>query len=232
MSVAENLAQVEAEIAAAAKRAGRNPDEIKLVAVSKTVSAEVIAQAIAAGADTLGENKVQEALSKQAELSGVSWHLIGHLQTNKARKVIGKFALIHSLDSMHLARELSRRSQEAGVVTETLVQVNVGCELSKYGLKAEEVLPFVKEARRLPGIKIEGLMAIPPQAEDPESSRPYFRQLRDLCRQVAAQKWPEVEMRWLSMGMSADFQVAIEEGANIVRVGTRIFGHRPRKQEE
>ena len=226
MSIAENLAQVRKEIEAAARRAGRDPAEIKLVAVSKTVPAEVIAQAVEAGVDALGENRVQEALGKQEEIPGAAWHLIGHLQTNKVKKVIGKFELIHSLDSIRLAREIGRRSQEAGITTDTLVQVNIGREESKFGLPREEVLPFIDEARKIPGLKILGLMAIPPFEEEPENARPYFQELRSLFEEVAAKGWPEVEMRWLSMGMSSDFQVAIEEGANIVRVGTRIFGQR------
>lgn len=228
MSVAENLAEVLGKIEEAAKRVDRDPKKIKLVAVSKTVSPQVIAQAIASGVDTLGENKVQEALAKQEELPEVSWHLIGHLQTNKLRKVIGKFELIHSLDSLRLAQELGRRSCEAGIVTSTLVQVNVGQESSKYGIEPDQVLSFVDQARSIEGIKILGLMAIPPICEDPQSARPYFQKLAALFRQVNAEGWPDVEMRWLSMGMSSDFQVAIEEGANIVRVGTGIFGPRHR----
>lgn len=228
MSVAENLAEVLGKIEEAAKRVDRDPKKIKLVAVSKTVSPQVIAKAIASGVDTLGENKVQEALAKQEELPEVSWHLIGHLQTNKLRKVIGKFELIHSLDSLRLAQELGRRSCEAGIVTSTLVQVNVGQESSKYGIEPDQVLSFVDQARSIEGIKILGLMAIPPICEDPQSARPYFQKLAALFRQVNAEGWPDVEMRWLSMGMSSDFQVAIEEGANIVRVGTGIFGPRHR----
>jgi hypothetical protein len=226
MSVGDNLDGVRAEIEIAAKARGRDPKEIKLVAVSKTVSPELIAEAIAAGADTLGENRVQEALAKQDLLPKVSWHLIGHLQTNKVRQVIGRFDLVHSLDRLRLAQELGRRSKAAGLVTPTLVQVNVGQEDTKGGVAPGEVLSFVEQARQVEGIKIMGLMAIPPFCEDPQSSRPYFQKLAKLFAQVAAEGWPQVEMKWLSMGMSSDFQVAIEEGANMVRVGTGIFGPR------
>lgn len=224
----DNLADVQEKIAEAAKVSGRDPSQIRLVAVSKTVQPQLIAEAQEAGIDTFGENRVQEALPKLEQIPAAKWHLIGQLQTNKVRQIIGKFELIHSLDRLRLAKELNRRSQAAGIVTPTLVQVNVGREETKGGLLPEELLPFVEEVRQLEGIKILGLMAIPPFCEDPQAARPYFAKLRELYNQVAAEGWPEVEMRWLSAGMSSDFQVAIEEGANMVRVGTGIFGARHR----
>lgn len=228
MSILENIARVKTEIAEAAKVAGKDPEEIQLIAVSKTVEPARILEAQEAGLTTFGENRVQEALGKQEVLEDLNWHLIGQLQTNKVRQVVGKFQLIHSLDRLRLAKELDRRSKEQGITTEVLVQVNVGEEESKGGVAPEDALAFIEELRSFKQLKVMGLMTIPPFFEDPQAARPYFAKLRELFQKVAAQGWPEVEMKWLSMGMSADFQVAIEEGANMVRVGTGIFGSRPR----
>lgn len=227
VDVAANLAAVRDRITRAAERVGRSPAEILLVGVSKTVEVERIRQALAAGLPALGENRVQEAKEKIEVLGRpVLWHLVGTLQTNKARDAVRLFDLIHSLDRPELARELDRRARTQGKVVEALVEVNLGGEATKGGVVPTELKAFFAEIASLEGVRVKGLMAIPPLVEDPEASRPWFRQLREL-RDVAA-SWgvPGIELDQLSMGMSADFEVAIEEGATMVRVGTAIFGPR------
>ena len=227
VDVAKNLAAVRERIEAAAARAGRRAEEVLLIGVSKTVEVERIRQALAAGLPALGENRVQEAKAKIEALGHpVPWHLVGTLQTNKARDAVRLFDLIHSLDRPELSRELDRRARAQGKVVEALVEVNLGGEATKGGVVPTELKAFLAEIASLEGVRVKGLMAIPPLVEDPEASRPWFRQLREL-RDVAA-SWgvPGIELDQLSMGMSADFEVAIEEGATMVRVGTAIFGPR------
>ncbi|MFB3818115.1 MAG: YggS family pyridoxal phosphate-dependent enzyme [Candidatus Methylomirabilales bacterium] len=221
--IGKRLAEVQARIRAAAARSGRAPDAVRLVAVSKTVPVARIQEALAAGVTILGENRVQEARDKIRLLPGATWHLIGHLQTNKARLAVGLFALIHSLDSLRLAEELDRHGAQAGKTVRCLVEVNVGGEAQKSGLPAAEVPRLLAAARRLPALSIEGLMAIPPFHPDPEAVRPYFRALRELRERLARDGFALPE---LSMGMSHDFEAAVEEGATMVRVGTAIFGER------
>jgi pyridoxal phosphate enzyme (YggS family) len=211
-------------IEAAAGRSGRAASSVTLVAVSKTMPVEAIREAVAAGATILGENRVQEARDKITALAGAAqWHLIGHLQTNKAKLAVGLFDRIHSLDSIRLAHELDRHAGDAGRRLRCLVQVNVGGEAQKNGALEEEVRPLLEAARHLPHIAVEGLMAIPPFLSDPEAVRPYFRRLRALRDELATDGFPLPD---LSMGMTHDFEVAIEEGATLVRVGTAIFGPR------
>lgn len=226
MSVLENISQVRRRIDAAARRAGRHPGEIKLVAVTKTVPVEAIREALACGINSFGENRVQEFLQKVSQLpAGLDWHLIGHLQTNKVKKVIGRAHLIHSLDRWSLAEEIDRAAQEVQTVARVLVQVNVAGEDTKYGLALSEVEAFVAEASQLPGIEVCGLMTIAPRCEQAEEVRPYFRQLRELARRMKDQAYG-AKLAYLSMGMTGDFEVAVEEGAHLVRVGTAIFGQR------
>jgi PLP dependent protein len=226
--VGERLAQVRARIAAAARRAGRDPAAISVVAVSKTVPPDRIKDAVAAGVAVLGENRVQEAQEKIQALGRLAqWHLVGHLQTNKARLAVQLFDLIHTLDSARLARELDRHARAAGKRLPCLVEVNQGGELTKSGLSESDVLPFLREAAAGPGIEILGLMSVPPFQEDPEDVRPFFRRLRALRDEAAAAGIASLRMDHLSMGMSHDFEVAIEEGATMVRIGTAIFGPRP-----
>jgi pyridoxal phosphate enzyme (YggS family) len=214
-----NLARVEAAIAAACRRAGRSPDEVLLVAVSKTMDAERVRLAIEAGVRALGENRVQEAKDKIEALGHpVPWHLIGHLQTNKARDAVRLFDCIQSVDRIDLARELDRRARAIGKAVEALVEVNVGEEPQKGGAHPDEVKSLLDQLSALDAIRVRGLMAIPPAGADAEQSRPYFRRLREL-RDACG-------LKELSMGMSADYEVAVEEGATIVRVGTAIFGPR------
>jgi pyridoxal phosphate enzyme (YggS family) len=215
-----NLERVQTAIAAACRRAGRSPAEVLLIAVSKTVEVERIKLAIAAGVAALGENRVQEGRDKIEALGHpVPWHLIGPLQTNKAKDAVRLFDWIHSVDRLDLARELDRRARALGRTMDALLEVNVGEEPQKSGARPHELKALLDALAGLKGIRIRGLMAVPPVAPDPEQTRPYFRRLREL-RDAAG-------LEHLSMGMSADFEVAVEEGATMVRVGTAIFGPRP-----
>jgi pyridoxal phosphate enzyme (YggS family) len=214
------LARVRERIAAAAERAGRRADDVLLIAVSKTVEVERIREAVAAGVRALGENRVQEAKAKVAELGKpVPWHLIGHLQTNKVKDALPLFDVIHSIDRLEVARECERRAAGAGRPVDVLLEVNVAAEASKSGFAPEAVAAALDAIAGMAHLKVRGLMAIPPIVERPEDSRPAFRALRALAEKHALDE--------LSMGMSGDFEVAVEEGATMVRVGTAIFGPRP-----
>ena len=217
LDIRANLGRVQEAVARACARAGRSPDHVLLIAVSKTMEAERIRLAIEAGVAALGENRVQEAKDKIAVLGHpVPWHLIGSLQTNKARDAARLFDWIHSVDRLDLARELSRRAGDR--VLNVLLQVNLGDEPQKGGIAPAEVKRLAESVAGLPGLRVRGLMAIPPAAENPEDTRPHFRRLRELR--------DELGFEHCSMGMSADYEVAIEEGATMVRVGTAIFGPR------
>lgn len=228
--LAENIAHVRARIAAAAEKVGRDQTEITLVAVSKTKPVELVEMAYNLGVTDFGENRVQEALPKIAHFHppGLRWHLIGHLQSNKAGKVVEPFACVHSVDSLHLAQLLSRRAEEEGQRLPILLQVNVAGEASKEGIAPGETLELARQIVALPALRVEGLMTIAPLVDDPEEVRPVFRELRrlrDRLRdEVTASAWTH-----LSMGMTDDYEVAIEEGATLVRVGRAIFGARPPK---
>jgi pyridoxal phosphate enzyme (YggS family) len=228
--IAENLARVRERIEAAARRSGRDPESVRLVAVSKTVDAERVRQAVEAGAKILGENYVQEA-QKKIEVLGheVVWHFIGHLQTNKAKVAAGLFDFIHSVDSQNLAQELGRRAKLRGKVLPVLLEINLAGEVTKFGAPEREILLLAEKLSEMEGIEVKGLMTMPPFFEDPEASRPYFVELRKLGERLAKEKIPRISMEELSMGMSNDFEVAVEEGATLVRVGTAIFGPRPVK---
>ena len=219
MSVAEQLTRVRERMAAACHRAGRSPDEVTLVGVSKGMPAQAVAEAYAAGLQDVGENRVQEAAAKSEALAaqGVRprWHLVGHLQTNKAKTVTGLFAILHSVDSVRLAQALSRRAREPLPI---LLEVNVAQEASKFGFTPQEVTSALRSIVDLPNLDVRGLMTIAPQTDQPESVRPVFQRLRELR--------DELGLRELSMGMTNAFEVAIEEGATMVRVGRAIFGER------
>jgi hypothetical protein len=221
-----NLVAVQERIAAAARRAGRSPETVLLVAVSKTIDVERVRSAIEAGVPALGENRVQEAREKIAVLGrSRPWHLIGHLQTNKVRDAVECFDLIHSVDRLPLAEAISRRATETGRRVDVLVQVNVGDEPQKGGLSAADLRAALAAMAALPGLRLRGLMAIPPLPKDPEDSRPYYQEMRKLLD--GARSWGlGSDFTELSMGMSGDFEVGVEEGATIVRVGTAIFGAR------
>ena len=229
MSIAENISEVQEHIALAAKRAGRNPDEITLMAVSKTFPVESIREAYTAGLRVFGENRVQEFTGKAdalRALSGTEWHLIGHLQTNKTAKAAELFDAVDSLDSVRMAERLNASGKGLPV----LIEINVGGETAKSGVApaSNELENILQGALRWPNLKVSGLMTVPPYAEDPERSRPYFRQLRQIKDSIAARNLPGIALEILSMGMSHDFEVAIEEGATCLRVGTAIFGERAR----
>ncbi|RLB04061.1 MAG: YggS family pyridoxal phosphate-dependent enzyme [Deltaproteobacteria bacterium] len=224
-AIKENLLRVRERIERAANRVGRNPEEIKLIAVTKTVDTERIKEAISAGAMILGENYVQEAKKKIEEIGriGTQWHLIGHLQSNKAKYAVRLFDMIHSLDSTKLAKELDRRAAAQGKVIDCLIEVNLSQESSKFGISKERALELAHEVKALKNISLRGLMTMPPYFEDPELARPYFIALRRLKEKIEREG---ISLPELSMGMSVDFEVAIEEGATMVRVGRAIFGQR------
>ena len=223
--IKNNLEIINEKIKKAALKVERNPEEIKLVAVTKTATIEQIEEAIKAGVKIIGENKVQEAKEKyQIITADIEWHLVGHLQTNKVRYAVEIFDCIHSVDSIKLAEEIDKRSLQFGKTTNVLVEVNVSGEETKYGIKPEEVVLFLKNISEFTGIRVRGLMTIAPIAEDKEEVRPYFRRLRELSKEIKSKNIKNVKMDYLSMGMSEDFEIAIEEGANMVRIGRGIFG--------
>jgi pyridoxal phosphate enzyme (YggS family) len=231
MSISDNIAAVRRRIAAAARRAGRPPEEIALMAVSKTQSAERIREAYGAGLQLFGENRVQEFSGKAgavADLDGAEWHMIGHLQTNKAGRAVELFSAVDSVDSVKLAQKLDVSARALGRNLSVLIEVNVGGEAAKSGVDggSGELEELLLAAPRFEALEFRGLMTVPPFAADPEEARPYFRRLRALRDAIAARKLPAVGMDVLSMGMSHDFEVAIEEGSTCVRVGTAIFGVR------
>jgi pyridoxal phosphate enzyme (YggS family) len=227
MSIADNLADIRGRISRAALRCGKQPETIRLVAVSKTVPPEAIQEAISAGAAILGENYIQEARDKIAHLGKpCEWHFIGHLQSNKAKYAVELFSLVHTVDRISLAEELSREAGKKNKILPVLIQVNISGEETKSGIDPTGARQLVREAALLPGLSVQGLMTMPPWFEDPEEARPYFRALRKLRDELAGDKIPNVSLTELSMGMSGDFEVAIEEGATLVRVGTAIFGER------
>jgi pyridoxal phosphate enzyme (YggS family) len=231
MSIAENIAAVQKRIVAAARRGGHNPEEITLMGVSKTFPVESIRDAYSAGLRIFGENRVQEFSGKAdalRDLPDAEWHLIGHLQTNKAAKAAELFDAVDSMDSVRMAEKLNAFAASAGKVLFILIEINVGGETAKSGLApgSDELEQILLGAPRWSHLKIQGLMTVPPYTEDPEGSRLYFRQLRQIRDSIAARSLSQVGMNVLSMGMSHDFEVAIEEGATCVRVGTAIFGER------
>jgi pyridoxal phosphate enzyme (YggS family) len=233
--IADNIARIRERMHRAAARAGRDPNHITVMAVSKTSSAESIREAYTAGLRTFGENRVQEFAGKAPQaraLKDARFHLIGHLQSNKAAKAVELFDAVDSVDSVRLAEKLNAAAQEASKSLDILLEVNIGNEAAKSGLtpafEDHEFQQVLSEVPRLANLRVRGLMCIPPHTDDPNGARLYFRKMRELRNQVAALKIPKVEMMTLSMGMSHDFEVAIEEGSTCVRLGTAIFGERPR----
>ena len=225
--VVENLAEVEKHICEACARAGRSRDEVTLIAVSKTKPVSMIEELLPGGTRDFGENKVQELVDKYEVLpKDIHWHLIGHLQRNKFKYVVDKACLIHSVDSMRLAETISEEGVKKGVTVPVLIEVNVAGEESKFGVTLEETEGLVREIAKLPSIQIKGLMTIAPYVEDPEENRVHFSRLKQLSVDIKNKNIDNVSMDVLSMGMTGDYQVAIEEGATMVRVGTGIFGER------
>jgi PLP dependent protein len=233
MPLSENIASIHERMAAAARRAGRSPSEIALMAVTKTHPAERILEAYAAGLRLFGENRVQEFAGKAATLADLpdaDWHMIGHLQTNKAVKAAELFGAVDSVDSLKLAEKLDAAARNLGKTVAVLIEINVGGEAAKSGVSpgSPELDELLSAAPRLEALRYRGLMTVPPFTDDPEGARPYFRKLRELRDTIAARRLANVGLDVLSMGMSHDFEVAIEEGSTCVRVGTAIFGARPR----
>lgn len=229
MSIAERYRQIEARKDEAAVRSGRRPCDVTLMAVTKTHTADEINQAIDAGATDVGENRVQELLEKFESVKPVRWHLIGHLQTNKVKNIIDKVIMIHSVDSMRLAREIDKRAAAAGLTMDVLIEINSAMEDTKSGIAKEDLRDLVTEiTSECANVRVRGIMCIPPMATEPEDARPYFREAAEIFSEM--QQWQLPEERFcpdtLSMGMSGDFEVAIEEGSTIVRVGSSIFGPR------
>ena len=224
----DNIAVVRKNIELACERAGRNPEEVTLIAVSKTKPLSDIEEVIAT-TDTrdFGENKVQEMVDKYEKVSTpVNWHLIGHLQTNKVKYIVDKACLIHSVDSFNLAKTIEKEAVKRNVTANILIEVNVAEEETKFGVRCEEVLPLIEQIKDLPHVKVKGLMTIAPFVENPEDNRVYFRTLRDLSLDIASKNIDNIDMSVLSMGMTNDYVVAVEECATLVRVGTGIFGAR------
>lgn len=227
MSIQDNLADINERILQACQRAGRDPKEVRLVAVSKTKPAAMIEEAAAAGQLLFGESYAQEFSTKFDELAtAVEWHFIGGLQTNKVKYLRGKVNLIHSVDRLSLAQEINRQWAKTDQTADILIQLNLGAEISKSGADEAELEQLLRKVAELPNLRIRGLMALPPYLDDPEEVRPYFRRLRQLAEAMKDLNIPGVELLELSMGMSHDFEVAIEEGATLVRVGSAIFGAR------
>ncbi len=226
-SVEENINDIWSRIEESAEKAGKSKEDIKLVAVTKTVEVERIKEAISCGIRIIGENKVQEAESKFDQITEkVQKHLVGHLQTNKAKKALELFDFIQSIDSLRIAQEISRRASQMGKVMEVLVEINTSGEEAKFGIDPHQALSFIRSISTLEGIRIKGLMTIGLFSDNPEDTRPCFKRLKAIFHQLKEEGIPNVEMTYLSMGMTNDFEVAIQEGSNMVRIGTAIFGPR------
>lgn len=225
--ITENIALVKQNVEAACRKAGRNPDEASLIAVSKTKPVEMLREAYDAGCRDFGENKVQEMIDKCGQLpSDIRWHMIGHLQRNKVKYIVDKVFLIHSVDSYRLACEISKEAVKKELEVNILIEVNVAEEESKFGARREELLELVENIAALPGICVKGLMTVAPYVENAEENRQYFVNLRQLSVDIMSKNIDNVSMGILSMGMTGDYMVALEEGATYVRVGTGIFGDR------
>ena len=225
--ITENLEQVRKNIDEACRMAGRDPKEVTLIAVSKTKPVSMLKEAYDAGARCFGENKVQEIMDKHPQLpEDIQWHMIGHLQRNKVKYIVDKVSMIHSVDSLRLAQTIEQEAAKHNVCVPVLLEVNVAQEESKFGLKMDEVLPLIDTIADFPHIKVQGLMTIAPYVENAEDNRDFFRHLRKLSVDIEAKNINNVSMSVLSMGMTGDYQVAVQEGATMVRVGTGIFGER------
>ncbi len=225
--IKQQLLSIEQNIQKACKNAGRNREEVTLIAVSKTKPLEMLQEAYDADIRHFGENKVQEMCDKYEQLpNDICWHMIGHLQTNKVKYLIGKTTLIHSVDSLKLAAEIEKQAAKSDIIMDVLIEVNIANEETKFGISKQETLDLIKEISKFPHVRIKGLMTIAPYVENPEDNRCFFRQIKELAVDIDNQNIDNVSMNILSMGMTGDYMVAIEEGATMVRVGTGIFGER------
>jgi pyridoxal phosphate enzyme (YggS family) len=228
MDILQNITDILKKVEISANKCGKSLEDITVIAVTKTVDSDKALQAFQAGLNNLGENRVQEFVSKHENLKNydINWHIIGHLQKNKVKYIIGKVKLIHSLESLSLAEELDKRSKQHGIITDVLVELNIAEEESKFGIQKENLIDFLKSVEGFENIRIVGLMTVAPFTEDKEDVRWVFKEMKRLYDTVASMSFKNVEMKYLSMGMSNDYDVAIEEGANIIRIGTAIFGSR------
>lgn len=225
--IRENLETVEQRIKEACRKAGRLREKVTLIAVSKTKPVSMIQEALDAGIIEFGENKVQELAEKYEVFpKDLHWHLIGHLQTNKVKYIVDKAVLIHSVDSLKLAEQIEKEAEKRNILCNILIEVNIADEDTKFGVRAEEVAPLIREISRLPHVRVKGLMTVAPFVDDPEKNREHFRKLRQLNIDIKSKNIDNVTMDVLSMGMTGDYEVAIEEGATMVRIGTGIFGER------
>ena len=232
MDITANIASVRMKAARALAGTGRSIDDITVIAVTKTVDTYRIQQAVDSGITDLGENRVQELNQKYGLIGGsVRWHLIGTLQRNKVKYIIDKAALIHSLDNLKLAQEINRQAARINRVMPVLIQVNIGREASKSGVYPENIDELIDGLAELGNIRVQGLMAIPPNLPDNEQIRPYFIAMRDIFQRLGQNGYPHIEMKYLSMGMTHDFEIALQEGANIIRIGTGIFGTRKKEEQ-
>lgn len=232
MSIAENLVSIEEKIAAAALKSGRKREDILMLAVTKTIDIPRIKEVMEQGYVQLGENKVQEIMAKYDALPDAQWHLIGHLQTNKVKYIADKVKMIHSVDSVKLGEEISKRCAKCDRVMDILVEVNIAGEEAKHGVPPEQAEALAAELAKLPNICVKGLMTVAPYDPEPENNRVYFKHMYKLFVDIKSKKYDNIDMKYLSMGMTNDYETAIEEGANIVRIGTGIFGARIYKQED
>lgn len=234
MAIKDNVAEIKEQIRVSAEKSGRKEEDILLLAVTKLHEPYEIEEVVDSGLVDFGENKVQELLSKYDKIKGpVRWHLIGHLQRNKVKDIIDKVYMIHSVDSMRLAKEINKRAEQKGLTVNILIQVNAAEDEAKFGVKIEETAPLIDDiVENCPNIRIRGLMCIAPFYEDPNDARPCFKEMKKLYDSYKDDSREAVDFKYLSMGMSGDFPVAIEEGSNTVRVGTAIFGKRDYRKEE
>ena len=228
MTIKENIDIVLKKVEEAALRSGRKPEDITVIAVSKTVDAQRAKEAVEAGLNNLGENRVQELVEKYTALANidVKWHLIGHLQRNKVKYIIDKVTMIHSVENLDLAKEIDKRAASKGLIANVLIELNIGEEESKFGISEDNIYEFLKSMEQFENIQVLGLMTVAPFREDPEEVRWVFKKMKDIFDKVSAMNFKNTDMKYLSMGMSNDFEIAIEEGSNIIRVGTKIFGAR------
>nr|WP_300090551.1 YggS family pyridoxal phosphate-dependent enzyme [Sedimentibacter sp.] len=230
----ENIDEIIKRKNEAALRCGRNPEDITIIAVSKTVDASRAREAVLGGLENLGENKVQEIMNKYGELQDlqVKWHMIGHLQKNKVKYIIDKVHLIHSVESIELAAEINKRASQHNIISNILIELNIGEEESKFGLNEDTVYDFVGSLEQFENIRTMGLMTVAPYCENPEDVRWVFRKMKEISDKISSMNLKNTQMKYLSMGMTNDFEIAIEEGSNIVRIGTAVFGKRIYKEDK
>lgn len=228
MNIKDNIDNILNRVATSAQKSGRNPEDITIIAVSKTVDSEIARQAVELGLLNLGENRVQEFINKYEQLNNldIKWHMIGHLQKNKVKYIIDKAELIHSIENLDLANEINKRAEQHGIISEVLIELNIGEEESKFGINSEHVYDFIKSINQYDHILVAGLMTVAPNCENPEEVRWIFKKMKEIYDNISKMELKNTDMKYLSMGMTNDFEIAIEEGSNIVRIGTAIFGAR------